>query len=67
MEYRIAQNFEPDRILKWKIEKDEKIKIPIQKDIGILDEEGNENSNRTSLSDEEKAALVSALTITKTK
>ncbi len=34
---------------------------------GILDEEGNENSNRTSLSDEEKAALVSALTITKTK
>lgn len=33
MEYRIAQNFEPDKILKWKIKKDEKIKIPIQKDI----------------------------------
>lgn len=34
---------------------------------GILDEEGNENSNKTSLSDEEKVALVSTLTITKTK
>ncbi len=34
MEYRIAQNFEPDKILKWKIRKNEKIKIPIQKDIG---------------------------------
>lgn len=32
---------------------------------GILNEAGNENSNKTSLSDEEKAALVSALTITK--